>query len=90
MTTVGGGTSSAEEPCPLTGIRYSCRRSESLKSCCVDRSCTWDYSPNLHRELLSEDELRAQLREKEVVDYDQVKLATLEGDGRLSVIKATP
>jgi uncharacterized membrane protein YcaP (DUF421 family) len=43
---------------------------------------------NLRHELLSEDELRAQLREKEVVDYDEVKLAKLEGDGRLSVIKA--
>jgi uncharacterized membrane protein YcaP (DUF421 family) len=37
--------------------------------------------------LLTEDELRAQLREKEVVRYDEVQLATLEGDGRLSVIK---
>jgi uncharacterized membrane protein YcaP (DUF421 family) len=45
---------------------------------------------NLRHELLSEDELRAQLREKEVVDYDEVKLAKLEGDGRLSVIKARP
>jgi uncharacterized membrane protein YcaP (DUF421 family) len=43
---------------------------------------------NLRHELLSEDELRAQLREKEVVDYNEVKLAKLEGDGRLSVIKA--
>jgi uncharacterized membrane protein YcaP (DUF421 family) len=43
---------------------------------------------NLQRELLTEDELRAQLREKEVVRYDEVKLAKLEGDGRLSVIKA--
>jgi uncharacterized membrane protein YcaP (DUF421 family) len=43
---------------------------------------------NLRHELLSEDELRAQLREKEVVEYDEVKLAKLEGDGRLSVIKA--
>ena len=43
---------------------------------------------NLHREMLSEDELRGQLREKEVVAYDEVKLAKLEGDGRLSVIKA--
>lgn len=43
---------------------------------------------NLRRELLTEDELRSQLREKEVVEYDEVKLAKLEGDGRLSVIKA--
>ena len=45
---------------------------------------------NLHKELLTEDELRSQLREKEVVRYDEVKLARLEGDGRLSVIKAHP
>jgi uncharacterized membrane protein YcaP (DUF421 family) len=42
---------------------------------------------NLRREMLTEDELRAQLREKEVTKYDEVKLAKLEGDGRLSVIK---
>jgi uncharacterized membrane protein YcaP (DUF421 family) len=43
---------------------------------------------NLDRELLTEDELRAQLREKDVVKYDEVELAKLEGDGRLSVLKA--
>jgi uncharacterized membrane protein YcaP (DUF421 family) len=43
---------------------------------------------NLHKELLTEDELRSQLREKEVLEYSEVKLAKLEGDGRLSVIKA--
>ncbi len=43
---------------------------------------------NLHHELHTEDELRSQLREKEVLAYDEVKLAKLEGDGRLSVIKA--
>jgi uncharacterized membrane protein YcaP (DUF421 family) len=32
---------------------------------------------NLGHELLSEDELRAQLREKEVTDYDQVNLPSL-------------
>jgi uncharacterized membrane protein YcaP (DUF421 family) len=42
---------------------------------------------NLRHELLSEDELQAQLREKEVVRYEDVQLAKLEGDGRLSVIK---
>jgi uncharacterized membrane protein YcaP (DUF421 family) len=42
---------------------------------------------NLQHELLSEDELQAQLREKEVVRYEDVQLAKLEGDGRLSVIK---
>lgn len=45
---------------------------------------------NLRQEMLTEDELRSQLREKEVVSYDEVKLAKLEGDGRLSVIKAQP
>ena len=35
-------------------------------------------------------ELRSQLREKEVVEYGEVKLAKLEGDGRLSVIKVRP
>lgn len=43
---------------------------------------------NLRHELLTEDELRSQLREKEVMAYEEVKLAKLEGDGRLSVIKA--
>jgi len=39
--------------------------------------------------MLSEDELHSQLREKEVLAYEDVKLAKLEGDGRLSVIKAS-
>jgi uncharacterized membrane protein YcaP (DUF421 family) len=43
---------------------------------------------SLRKEMLTEDELRSQLREKEVVEYSEVKLAKLEGDGRLSVIKA--
>ncbi|MGE5510579.1 MAG: DUF421 domain-containing protein [Bacteroidota bacterium] len=42
---------------------------------------------NLRKELLTEEELRSQLREKDVLRYDEVKLAKLEGDGRLSVIK---
>lgn len=42
---------------------------------------------NLAREMLTEDELRSQLREKEVLSFEEVRLATLEGDGRLSVIK---
>jgi uncharacterized membrane protein YcaP (DUF421 family) len=45
---------------------------------------------NIRREMLSEDDLRSQLREKEVLTYDEVKLAMLEGDGRLSVIKSQP
>jgi uncharacterized membrane protein YcaP (DUF421 family) len=42
---------------------------------------------NMKHELLSEDELRSQLREKEIARIDDVKLAILEGDGRLSVLK---
>jgi uncharacterized membrane protein YcaP (DUF421 family) len=42
---------------------------------------------NLRKEMLTEDELKAQLREHEVEDYGRIKLATLEGDGRLSVLK---
>lgn len=43
---------------------------------------------NLRRELLTEEELRSQLREKNVHSFDEVKLVMLEGDGRISVIKA--
>jgi uncharacterized membrane protein YcaP (DUF421 family) len=42
---------------------------------------------HLQKEMISEDELRAQLREREVEDLSIVKVATLEGDGRLSVLK---
>jgi uncharacterized protein DUF421 len=42
---------------------------------------------NLRKEMITEDELKSQLREQDVDDYDIVKLATLEGDGRLSVLK---
>lgn len=42
---------------------------------------------HLRKEMISEDELRAQLREQEVDNIAVVKVATLEGDGRLSVIK---
>ena len=41
----------------------------------------------LHKEMLSEDELDGQLREHGVEELSEVKLARLEGDGRLSVIK---
>jgi len=43
---------------------------------------------NVEREMLSEDELHSQLREKGVLHFKEVKLAKLEGDGRFSVIKA--
>ncbi len=42
---------------------------------------------NLRKEMITEDELRSQLREQSVEDYAEIKLATLEGDGRLSVLK---
>lgn len=42
---------------------------------------------NLRKEMITEDELKSQLREQNVDDYGDIKLATLEGDGRLSVLK---
>ena len=44
-------------------------------------------SRNLSKEMITEDELKSQLREQNVEDYAEIKLATLEGDGRLSVLK---
>jgi uncharacterized membrane protein YcaP (DUF421 family) len=43
---------------------------------------------NLRKEMLTEDDVRSQLREHGVEDYAEVKSATLEGDGRLSVVKS--
>jgi uncharacterized membrane protein YcaP (DUF421 family) len=42
---------------------------------------------NLRKEMITEDELRSQLREQSIDRYEEVKLAILEGDGRLSVLK---
>jgi len=42
---------------------------------------------NLRAEMLSVDELMSQLREEGIEDVKEVKLARLEGDGRLSVIR---
>jgi uncharacterized membrane protein YcaP (DUF421 family) len=42
---------------------------------------------NLRKEMLTEEELRSQLRELEIENYNEVKLCTLEGDGRLSVLR---
>ena len=42
---------------------------------------------NLSKEMITEDELKSQLREQNVEDYADIRLATLEGDGRLSVLK---
>lgn len=41
----------------------------------------------MDREMLPEDELAGQLREKEIESISEVKSAHLEGDGRLSVLK---
>jgi uncharacterized membrane protein YcaP (DUF421 family) len=41
----------------------------------------------LRHEMLTKDELMGQLREKEVADVSEVRLARLEGDGRISVLK---
>lgn len=45
---------------------------------------------HLDREMLTEDELRGQLREKGIADPSTVRLACLEGDGRLSVLDTDP
>ncbi|MGL9622352.1 hypothetical protein QRQ56_30670 [Bradyrhizobium sp. U531] len=37
--------------------------------------------------MLSEEELKSLLRELEIDNYDEVRLCTFEGDGRLSVLK---
>lgn len=42
---------------------------------------------NLRREFISEDELRAKLREHEITDPAEVRLAFMESDGTISVIK---
>ena len=41
----------------------------------------------LRKEMISEEELEGQLREQGVEDVTSVRLARLEGDGRLSVVK---
>lgn len=43
--------------------------------------------PNLRSEMLTGDELLSQLRQHGVDDLDDVRLASLEGDGRLSVLR---
>lgn len=42
--------------------------------------------PNMRRELITEDELMSQLRQQGVDDLGEVKIACMEGDGRISVI----
>jgi uncharacterized membrane protein YcaP (DUF421 family) len=41
---------------------------------------------HLKRELMSEDELRSQLRQKGIDSFDKVKLGFIEGDGSISVL----
>jgi uncharacterized membrane protein YcaP (DUF421 family) len=42
---------------------------------------------SLRAEMLTEEELMSQLRQNEVEDVREVRLARLEGDGRISVLK---
>lgn len=44
----------------------------------------------MRAEMLTKDELMGQLREKEIEDVSEVRLARLEGDGRISVLKRKP
>jgi uncharacterized membrane protein YcaP (DUF421 family) len=45
---------------------------------------------NMRRELVSWEELQAKLREHGVADLHQVRLATMESDGTITVLHATP
>ncbi len=45
---------------------------------------------SLRAEMLTADELMSQLRQNEVEDVREVRLARLEGDGRISVLKRKP
>lgn len=42
---------------------------------------------NLRKEMITEDELKSQLRQQSAENFRDIKLATLEGHGRLSVLK---
>lgn len=44
---------------------------------------------NMREELITVDELQAQLREQGVNDFAEVKACRLEGDGKISVIRTT-
>lgn len=45
---------------------------------------------NMRKELITEDELKSQLRQEGVDDLAEVKEAYLEGDGRISVVRRQP
>lgn len=49
----------------------------------VDGRILWR---NLRREFISLEELRSQMREQGIEDFAQIKLAQMEGDGRISII----
>lgn len=50
----------------------------------VDGQILWRH---LRREFISLEELRSQMREQGVEDFTQIKLAQMEGDGRISILK---
>jgi uncharacterized membrane protein YcaP (DUF421 family) len=45
---------------------------------------------NMQKEMVTREELMSQLREQGVEDVSEVRLASLEGDGRISIIKRKP
>lgn len=42
---------------------------------------------NMRREFLTEDELMSSLRQQEITSLDEVKLAYIEGDGAITVVR---
>lgn len=42
---------------------------------------------NLRREFISEEELRSQMRQQGIEDFSEIKVAHMEGDGRISIVK---
>jgi uncharacterized membrane protein YcaP (DUF421 family) len=45
------------------------------------------YWRNMRREFISEEELRSQMRQNGIEHFDDVKIAHMEGDGRISIVK---
>ena len=45
---------------------------------------------NMRKELITEEELMAHLREQGIGDIAEVKLACMEGDGKMSVVRTEP
>lgn len=65
------------------------RRLLQAPAICLVRDGCIQYR-NLRREFLSVDELQAQLREHGIVDVAEVRMACMESDGTVSVIKRQP